>query len=410
MAPKRASPLEDPPSASSSEEESEEINDGKEGQKHEQNIQNVESEEEEEEESEDEEEEEEEDQRENKKHSVQRPTQPAAPQKPKLSDSEGSDSETQSDEVRPSPTASDFTIKPHSKPDPTKAKKPSSKPATPGPKKRPAEGEQKGKESQKKKSKVSNGDEEEGAVEEKKSAITRLWSEDDEIAVLKGLIEYQSKKGADPHADMGAFHDFIKKSLHVDVTKSQLVDKIRRLKKKYQNNVEKGEKGEDPVFSKPHEHKSFELSKKIWGRGAGNAVENNSNAKTKSNNISKAKKSVEANNSTHLPKEGRPELSLGEGSKAEGKDLKVEQEDFWSIHPRLFQSLELEKFPYLSMPEVGKNFIKESMILIGSRKTKELEEKWKDLCMDEIALYLKRVELIQEQAKLVLDAMKASKS
>ncbi|CAH2057421.1 unnamed protein product [Thlaspi arvense] len=361
MAPKRASPLEDPPSASSSEEESEEINDGKEGQKHEQNIQNVESEEEEEEESEDEEEEEEEDQRENKKHSVQSPL--------------------------------------------NLLRRRSQSCRTPK-----AEGEQKGKESQKKKSKVSNGDEEEGAVEEKKSAITRLWSEDDEIAVLKGLIEYQSKKGADPHADMGAFHDFIKKSLHVDVTKSQLVDKIRRLKKKYQNNVEKGEKGEDPVFSKPHEHKSFELSKKIWGRGAGNAVENNSNAKTKSNNISKAKKSVEANNSTHLPKEGRPELSLGEGSKAEGKDLKVEQEDFWSIHPRLFQSLELEKFPYLSMPEVGKNFIKESMILIGSRKTKELEEKWKDLCMDEIALYLKRVELIQEQAKLVLDAMKASKS
>ncbi|KAH0985534.1 hypothetical protein GBA52_012711 [Prunus armeniaca] len=62
-----------------------------------------------------------------------------------------------------------------------------------------------------------------------------------------------AKREADPYSDMGAFHDFIKKSLKADVNKTQLQDKIRRLKKKYEMNVAKGKKY-NPV--KPHEQKS----------------------------------------------------------------------------------------------------------------------------------------------------------
>ncbi|KAE9446347.1 hypothetical protein C3L33_21753, partial [Rhododendron williamsianum] len=53
--------------------------------------------------------------------------------------------------------------------------------------------------------------------------------------------------------------------MSVDASRNQFLDKIRRLKRKYSsNNVEKGEKA---VFSRPHEHKCFELSNKIWGDG-----------------------------------------------------------------------------------------------------------------------------------------------
>ena len=99
----------------------------------------------------------------------------------------------------------------------------------------------------------------------KTPGTARLWSEADEIAILKGMIEYKSKKGFDPYADSSGFHDFIKKSIHADVSKYQLTEKIRRLKKKYKNNAEKEQNGNAPVFSKPHDHKSLELSKKIWG-------------------------------------------------------------------------------------------------------------------------------------------------
>ncbi|KAI4327502.1 hypothetical protein L6164_019952 [Bauhinia variegata] len=75
--------------------------------------------------------------------------------------------------------------------------------------------------------------------DESKKLFKRLWSE---IAILKVVIEYSAKDGADPSKDPNGFHDFIKKSLHIDISTMQLMDKIRRLKKKYKNNARKGKK------------------------------------------------------------------------------------------------------------------------------------------------------------------------
>ncbi|KAL0420251.1 UNVERIFIED_CONTAM: putative transcription factor [Sesamum latifolium] len=99
----------------------------------------------------------------------------------------------------------------------------------------------------------------------KKLLFQRVWSEDDEIVILKGMIDYVSKKKSDPVGELNAFHDFIKKNLHVEVSRSQLQDKIRRLRRKYENNKSKEKEGKDRSFGKPHEQKAFELSKKIWG-------------------------------------------------------------------------------------------------------------------------------------------------
>ena len=70
----------------------------------------------------------------------------------------------------------------------------------------------------------------------------RLWSDDDEIVILNGMNEFWVDNGTPPCKNMGAFLDFIKKFLHVDVSRSQLTDKIWRLKKKYQKNVSIGKK------------------------------------------------------------------------------------------------------------------------------------------------------------------------
>ncbi|KAF3637022.1 putative histone H3.3-like [Capsicum annuum] len=92
----------------------------------------------------------------------------------------------------------------------------------------------------------------------------QMKGEDDEIDILKGTIDYRSKKKADSIANLGTFHEFIKMSLHVDASKVQLQDKIRRLKK-YMNNAGK-EKGKERVLTKAHEQKEYELSKKIWDK------------------------------------------------------------------------------------------------------------------------------------------------
>ncbi|KAL6272020.1 hypothetical protein ACE6H2_022712 [Prunus campanulata] len=137
--------------------------------------------------------------------------------------------------------------------------------------KRPSESDPKDSKRPKKK-KISDSDQKPdhagagGDDSKKLLLLQRIWSDDDEITILEGMIDYYTKQGVHPNADMFAFHDFMKKSLKADVNKTQLQDKIRRLKKKYESNVDKGKKY-NPV--KPHELKVFDLSKKVWGRGEG---------------------------------------------------------------------------------------------------------------------------------------------
>ncbi|KAI7984285.1 putative transcription factor [Camellia lanceoleosa] len=59
----------------------------------------------------------------------------------------------------------------------------------------------------------------------KKQLFQSLWSEDDEIVILKGKIEYTAKKRFDPLVDINAFYDFIKKLLYINVSKAQLFEK-----------------------------------------------------------------------------------------------------------------------------------------------------------------------------------------
>ncbi|KAF7127347.1 hypothetical protein RHSIM_Rhsim11G0026400 [Rhododendron simsii] len=267
--------------------------------------------------------------------------------------------------------------------------------------------------------------------EEKKSVgvINRLWSEKDEVLILKGLIDFQSKSknGSDTYPDMGEFHELIKESLSVDVSKNQFVEKIRKLKRKYNINVEKA------VFSRPHERKCFELSNKIWGWGK------------EKNGIDGNEKTVKLGDSVVLPKENDgKEGALGDENKGgvdgngesnevdeNGKSSRskrarktdsvalpkgngIEEEDdrtknsghymevdevgdFWAMHPRLKESLEMETMETeTGMPSdlLRKNpvrkFLEENMSTIGNKKTMELEKKWKNLCVAEVTLALKR--------------------
>ncbi|KAJ7968385.1 mediator-associated protein 1 [Quillaja saponaria] len=275
MAPKRASPLDEPPTASSSSS----------------------SEEEEEEEISSEEEEEEPAKPSSAVPAVEKKPLPQKPvhatnSQPQFSSSESgseSDSDSESEPQRPI-SAADENVKPiASKPmqETPKATKPRSKPrskpsATPdrSAAKRPNESSPQVRNSKRaKKNEVQVAEDSKKSGDETKKLFQRLWSEDDELAVLKGMVEFKVKKGADSSADPNAFHDFIKKSLHVDVSKGQMMDKIRRLKKKFKNNVVKGKNGGD--FTKPHEQKAFELSKKIWGgeRNNGGVEQAKSNGK-----------------------------------------------------------------------------------------------------------------------------------
>lgn len=200
----------------------------------------------------------------------------------------------------------------------------------------------------------------------KKQLFQRLWSEDDEIVILKGLIDYKSETGESLIADMGAFHEFIKKSLHVDVTRAQLVDKIRRLRKKYVNNASREKGGKDRSFSKSHEREGYELSKLIWGGGGNNAASTSNGVDDKEGlGVELVEKSVDINRVVRY----------------DGRD---------------------------DGPVVTEEIVKAGMELVEGSKRVEFEEKWRRLKKEELEIYLKKTELIKEQALVVLEAVNSS--
>ncbi|KAJ8541357.1 hypothetical protein K7X08_002173 [Anisodus acutangulus] len=273
--------------------------------------------------------------------------------------------------------------KPRSKPNATAKHTSPTKKSTAGAKRSADDGEAKESKRSKKKpeKEIENPVKKTPSEDVKRQLFQRLWSEDDEIVILKGMIDYRSKKKADPVADLSAFHEFIKKSLQIDVTKTQLQDKIRRLKKKYENNAGKEKKGKERTFTKPHEQKAYELSKKIWG-------------KEKSDNKGEVVK-VENNASG--------------GSKDNGVLVEVKEEK---------KSVEVEKIAEvkhnLSLVSCAKSvadlekWLEEVSGLLSVEKRNEMNEKFAPLKVAEFDLCLRRVKLIDEQGELVHEAMKAS--
>ncbi|OWM63002.1 probable transcription factor At3g04930 [Punica granatum] len=98
----------------------------------------------------------------------------------------------------------------------------------------------------------------------------RLWTDEDEIELLQGFLEFTSQRStggvpAGPgHHDTTLFYDQIKSKLQLDFNKNQLIEKLRRLKKKYRNVLNKISSGKDVSFKSPHDRATFEISRKIW--------------------------------------------------------------------------------------------------------------------------------------------------
>ncbi|XP_050367965.1 STOREKEEPER protein-like [Argentina anserina] len=292
-------------------------------------------------------------------------------------------------------------------PPPTKATKPRSKPAASpatakSGTKRPPGGEGEAKDSKKAKKK---GDEpEEDGVEEesKKSKLfQRLWSDEDEIIILGGMNEYTTKKGVDPYADMSAFHEFIKRSLKVEVSKTQLQDKIRRMRKKFENNVRKKHRP-----TKDHDSKTFELSKKVWGGGddlAGQVTiaSFGKGEQLKSNGKAKAKSNQKGNSKALASLKAELLSSSPEPSKEAGKSAAF-------LKPCGSASSEVVGFDK-GFKELGlsETIVQQGLELIGGSKCAELKDKWSKLHVAELEVFVKRTELMRDQAKLILDAFKS---
>ncbi|XP_019419992.1 PREDICTED: probable transcription factor At3g04930 isoform X2 [Lupinus angustifolius] len=106
--------------------------------------------------------------------------------------------------------------------------------------------------------------EEKKPIDDSRKLFQRLWTDEDEIELLQGFLDYTSHRGSSHHNDTALFYDQIKSKFQIDFNKNQLVEKIRRLKKKYRNVLNKINSGKEFSFKSPHDQATFEISRKIW--------------------------------------------------------------------------------------------------------------------------------------------------
>ncbi|KAJ0575188.1 putative transcription factor GeBP family [Helianthus annuus] len=233
---------------------------------------------------------------------------------------------------------------------------------------------------------------------EKKQLFQRLWSEDNEIELIQGMISYVDEKGKDPVADVNDFHEFVKKSLHVDVNDRQMLAKARRLKKKFENNVARVVKnGKVRSFSNPHEKRMYELSKNLWG--------DESNKKAVMSSCSKKVK-VKVNAMPKTTNKSCKPLGSGSGSGSGNGDVGIEVGPN-EVEVKVVQPLRsVGGFePLDDIPITDEAIMNKGLELVAGPKKAEMEEKWKSLKVLELEHFMKKMDVLKEQAAVVLNAI-----
>ncbi|XP_058747240.1 GLABROUS1 enhancer-binding protein-like [Vicia villosa] len=199
-----------------------------------------------------------------------------------------------------------------------------------------------------------SNDEKEAARDSvKKVSAQRLFSEEDELAILKGLADFISTKN-DPLENTQAFYNFVKNSIRADANKRQLRRKVLALKKKFERN--------DENFTKEHDQKAFELFKKIGFK------------------------------KQRTPKKGLGSDSLSAKNEGAVKNVK-------------------NSLAFKEMSKFGNCFglsldaMEKGMELMGESKNAMLEEKWKKVQIVEMKLLMTRAGLVKEQASMILESL-----
>ncbi|EEF31201.1 probable transcription factor At1g11510 [Ricinus communis] len=111
--------------------------------------------------------------------------------------------------------------------------------------------------------------------------LHRIWSEPDEIRFLQGLLRSTS--------DLSTFYDKFSSTTsspppqqqqqqhhHHPYTKSQLSQKLRRLRKKFRAISSRISRGLDPNLLSPHDRVLFDLSRKLWSPKDNSKMNSNS--------------------------------------------------------------------------------------------------------------------------------------
>ncbi|KAL6637056.1 hypothetical protein ACP70R_024628 [Stipagrostis hirtigluma subsp. patula] len=91
----------------------------------------------------------------------------------------------------------------------------------------------------------------------------RIWSESDELRFLQGLLGCGAQGLVFPR-DLNVFYDRFSESMPQPYTRSQLSEKLRRLKNKFRSMSGRVAKGLDPARLAPHDRDVLHLCSRLW--------------------------------------------------------------------------------------------------------------------------------------------------
>ncbi|EOA30761.1 hypothetical protein CARUB_v10013903mg [Capsella rubella] len=275
------------------------------------------------------------------------------------------------------------------------------------------------KEHAKRAKKVSGDDEKRNVVQvDKKPRFQRLWSEEDEISLLQGMIDFKAEKGTSPYDDMNGFFDEYKKCISFNVSKTQFSDKIRSLRNKYRGKDNKGNK----TFSKSHDEKCLRLANCIWGSDGlalNSAVK--SPVKSKKVDPKKKKKKLESEvededkevlGSDAMALESVVVKANGNGKKVESlkpEGEKVDQDnevmilDGDSESSNLFEnSFLIRSIVSLGLDEYS---VKQKWSKMPIETKKRIEEKLKMVKAMEYKLVVQKADVVKQVASVINEAV-----
>lgn len=258
----------------------------------------------------------------------------------------------------------------------------------------------------------------------KPSSFQRLWSEEDEVSMLQGMIDFKADTGKSPYEDMDRFYEITSKSISFEASKIQFVDKIRSLKRKYMGKVKHGAES----LTKAHDIDCLKLANYIWG-SHGMALNSNvkklgkeeevvalESAAKSSGTPKKSKKkpvSVEANGDK--VEEDREVLVSGDNGGEDRQVLSGGDKDKEVLingggasksHGVRASDWFEDSFLVGSIAGLGvsERFVKEKWSMVTVETKKRMEEKWKLLQAKEMELVLHKTDFMREIGSVIAEA------
>ncbi|CAE6100922.1 unnamed protein product [Arabidopsis arenosa] len=238
----------------------------------------------------------------------------------------------------------------------------------------------------------------------------RIWNEEDEISILQGLVDFRAKTGLESKIDWEAFYCFVRGSIHVQVSKDQVLNKTKKLKKKFLDHMEKINRGIDPHFTRSSDSEAFGFSMMIWGKNdadyTNGAMDKTYRNKSEEEMFKKDEEVALIDNGAGISDfDGKsPPLKAVVVDKittkngTAGKESDDDDDVLYAVRDA-FETTMVSQ----GLSDYQKKLQLEKLMNLGTGKRRELSNEWKSLCVEELKLNIKKLRFSAKLAEAAND-------